>query len=292
VPPDEPAANILTIYNDQDTHEIKNNNEITSSSFNPGSIAVTDNTTLTIQNGNIIAPKNGYKSDTEWPAIRLSVGSTLNAIYGSVTGSLATIDGRDGGEAIEIYNGQSGPETASVGYFYDGMTVIGGDAITKDKNSVGGTALHIHGFGTSVFIYGGTFRGGKGSDEDGDDNGLSVYTSNGGRVNVYSGSFEGWMEVGDSSVIAFYGCFMRNGTTVSGVFADETNLSVDVRREDGGLVVLIPVSDQECDTAPSTAPSPFPTLSSQPTMISPSGGSKMGVSFSFGLVILGVFTVV
>ena len=237
VPISASASNILTIYNDKGTHVIKNNNEITSSSFNPGTIAITDNTTLTIQNGYIIAPKNGYKSDTEWPAIRLSIGSTLNAIYGTVTGSLATIDGRDGGEAIEIYNGQSDPETASVGYFYDGMTVIGGDAITKDKNGVGGNALHIHGFGTSVFIYGGTFRGGKGSDEDGDDDGLSVYTSNGGRVNVYSRSFEGRMEVGDSSVIAFYGCFVRNGTTVSGVFVDETNLSLEVRRQDGGQVV-------------------------------------------------------
>mmetsp|Transcript_21077 Transcript_21077/g.45122 ORF Transcript_21077/g.45122 Transcript_21077/m.45122 type:complete len:331 (-) Transcript_21077:88-1080(-) len=269
----EHAPNILTIYNDGRTHTINN-----AYLFNPGTIAVTAYATLRIEDGYVKAPDNGYKLDTEWPAIRLSIGSTLNATGGTVTGALAMRDGTDGGEAIEIYNGQAGPITASHAHFYDGMDVVGGDS---QRNGQGGNALHVHGFGTSVFVHGGKFKGGKGA--DGDD-GLSIYTSNGGNVYIYSGTFEGEMEVGDSSVIAFYGCFMQNGTVVSGVFADETNLEVNVRAENGGEVVLIPVSDQECETAPSTAPSPFPTLSPQPTVPRPNDGSNIAVTYGFTIM--------
>jgi hypothetical protein len=44
----------------------------------------------------------------------------------------------NGGEAIQVNNGQSGPETASYSEFYDGVHVIGGGA----PNGVGGNALH------------------------------------------------------------------------------------------------------------------------------------------------------
>lgn len=262
----------MTIYNDGDTHVI--NNE--ASSFKHGTIIVTDNTTLRMEaNGYIEAPENGYKSDTDWPAVRLSIGSILNATGGSVTGSLATRDDTDGGEAIEIYNGQSSPETASYAHFYDGINVIGGDA---QANGAGGSAIHVHGFGTSVFIYGGNFQGGKGS--DGDD-GLSIYALNGGDVHIYSGSFQGEMEVGDSSMIAFYGCFVKNDTKVTGVFVDETNLEVNVMTRNGGKVLFISVSDQECETAPSSAPTNVPTLSPQPTVPRSNGGSKNGGSYAF-----------
>lgn len=50
----------------------------------------------------IIAPTN---SDG-WPAIRLSIGGIFNGTGGSVTGSLAIDSNFNGGEAIEMYNGE------------------------------------------------------------------------------------------------------------------------------------------------------------------------------------------
>ena len=86
----------------------------------------------------------------------------------------------------------------------------------------------------------------------------------------------GDMEVGDSSVIAFYGCFMKNGTRVSGMFVDETVIDINVRSRNGGRVDLVSVSEQECETAPSMSPTNFPTISSQPTVPLPNDGSIGG----------------
>lgn len=47
-------------------------------------------------------------------------------------------DYEDGGEAINLNNGQSSPDTASYAEFYDDIRVIGGDA----PGGVGGNALH------------------------------------------------------------------------------------------------------------------------------------------------------
>lgn len=94
------------------------------------------------------------------------------------------------------------------------------------------------------------------------------------------------MEVGDSSTIAFYGCFMKNGTKVTGMFVDETNLEINVRSRNGGRVNLVSVAEQECDTAPSMSPTNFPTMSSQPT-VPRNGGGKNGASFGF---IIAAFT--
>lgn len=124
----------ITIWNDNTTHII--NDEATS--FNHETIVVKDNTRLRIEaNGYITAPINGYKSDTDWPAVQLSIGSVFIAKGGSITGPSATMEGTHGGEGIELYNGQSGPETASVAYFDDGVSVAGGDAV----DGVGGNAL-------------------------------------------------------------------------------------------------------------------------------------------------------
>jgi len=256
-----------TIYNDGGIHVVDDEE----TSFKHESVIVTDNSTLRLEaNGYIYSPDN---SDG-WPAVRLKIGGVLNGTGGSVTGSLATGDNIDGGEAIEMYNGQYSPKTASYAYFYDGINVIGGDA----PNGVGGNALHVHGFGTEAFIYGGNFNGGKGS--DGDD-GLSIYALNAGKVHIYSGSFQGDIEVGDSSIVAFYGCFMKNASKVTGVFVDETNLDINVRLRNGGSVELISVSEQECETAPSASPTNFPTLSPQPTALRPNSGDKNGISLRF-----------
>jgi len=67
------------------------------------------------------------------------------------------------------------------------------------------------------------------------------------------------MKVERRGVIAFYGCFMRNGTQVTGIFEDESELDVTIRTYYGGEVLLIPLAEQECETAPSTAPTNFPT---------------------------------
>lgn len=67
-------------------------------------------------------------------------------------------------------------------------------------------------------------------------------------------------------VIAFYGCFMKSGTQVNGVFADETELDITVRTYYGGEVMLVPLAEQECDTAPSASPTDSPTFSPRPTV--------------------------
>lgn len=134
----------------------------------------------------------------------------------------------------------------------------------------------VHGFGTEAFLYGGNFRGGKGSNND---NGLSINVLLGGAVHIHSGTFDGDIEVGDSSTIAFYGCFLQNGTIVSGEFADETTLSVNVRSRNGGEIVLVSVAEQECETAPSMSPTNFPTLSPQPTVPRPNAAGKVDVTY-------------
>ena len=120
-------------------------------------------------------------------------------------------------------------------------------------------SLKVNGFGTETYIYGGSFIGGKGIRGDG----LSLYVLNSATVHIYSGSFVGDMKVERRGVIAFYGCFMRNGTKVTGIFEDESELDVTIRTYYGGEVLLIPLAEQECDTAPSTAPTNFPTISSK-----------------------------
>mmetsp|Transcript_32000 Transcript_32000/g.67273 ORF Transcript_32000/g.67273 Transcript_32000/m.67273 type:complete len:327 (-) Transcript_32000:292-1272(-) len=263
-----------TIYNDGGIHVVDDEE----TSFKHESVIVTDNSTLRLEaNGYIYSPDN---SDG-WPAVRLKIGGVLNGTGGSVTGSLATGDNIDGGEAIEMYNGQYSPKTASYAYFYDGINVIGGDA----PNGVGGNALHVNGFGTQAYIYGGHFIGGSGTK----DNGLSLYVFNSGRAHIRAGLFTGDMKVERSGSVAFYGCFMKNGTKVTGVFADESELDITVRTYYGGEVILIPLAEQECDTAPSASPTNFPTLSPQPTVPRPNLGGKRKVASGF--IIMAVFTV-
>ena len=138
----------------------------------------------------------------------------------------------------------------------------------------------VNGFGTEAFLYGGNFIGGTGIR----DNGLSLYVLNSATAHVRSGSFEGDMKVERSGTIIFYGCFRQDGARVTGVFADETELDVIVRTYYGGQVVLIPLAEQECETAPSTSPTNFPTISSRPTVPIPNDGGNKPVSFAFHIV--------
>ena len=150
----------------------------------------------------------------------------------------------------------------------------------------------VHGFGTEAFIYGGTFRGGKGPNDDG--GGLSVAASNGATVHVHSGKFGGDIEVGDSGTIAFYGCFLRDETTsvVTGTFVDGTAVEVGIRSADGGTVSLVSVGEQECDTAPSSSPTNFPTGSYRPTVTPPKNDGGGREEFPFGFITLTAFNFV
>jgi hypothetical protein len=68
-----------------------------------------------------------------WPALRLVNGGVFKGMGGLISGSL----GKSGGHAVEIYNGKSTPETASFGYYFEGLTVIGEDAsIGEGGNSL------------------------------------------------------------------------------------------------------------------------------------------------------------
>lgn len=264
----------ITIYRDGKIHVINNG----ATSFRDESIVVTKNTTLELDQGGFIeAPLN-----TDWPAIRISISSRFIGRGGHVNGSYANTsflegDYENGGEAIHVNNGQSSPETASYAEFYDGIRVMGGDA----PAGVGGNALHVNGFGTTVVIQGGTFRGGKGSN---DDDGLSIHVLNSANVHVRGGTFLGDMKVERYGQVRFYGCFRKDGTKVTGVFADDSELDITVRAYLGGEVVLIPISEQECETAPSVSPTNFPTLSSQPSVPQPNYGYKTRVSYGLILV--------
>ena len=244
----------ITQWNDGEVHVI-NSKE---TSFLDESIVITRNTTLLLEAGGYIeAPLN-----TNWPAVRLSVGSTITGIGGAINGSYADpsfLEGENenGGDGVHINNGQASDETGSKGMFYNGVAILGGDAPV----GVGGNALYVNGFGSEAKIYGGSFIGGKGSK----DNGYSILVQNSAKAHIYSGSFDGEIKVDRSAEIIFYGCFKRERFKVSGTFVDETTLDVSVRTSYGGGVTLMAVSEQECETAPSTSPTIFPTVSPRPT---------------------------
>ncbi len=235
------------------------------SSISDETLIITRNTTLRIEgNGYIAAPIN-----STWPALRLSDSAKLIAISGYVNGSYAEggYEG-GGGEAIQLNNGQSTVETASYAEFYDGINVIGGNAPGPD--GIGGNALQVNGFGTEAMIYGGNFIPGKGGKFDGS----SLYILNSGSVHIYGGNFFGEIEVTRNGIIQFHGCFLQNGTTVYGLFPDESELDITVRTTFGGQIVIIPDGEQECDTAPSSSPTRFPTISPQPTVVPRSSAQK------------------
>lgn len=245
----------ITQWNDGETHVI-NSKE---SSFLDESIVITRNTTLLLEEGGYIeAPLN-----TNWPAVRLSIGSRFAGAGGTINGSyadpLAFLEGENenGGDGLHINNGQSSDVTGSKGAFYDGVSILGGGA----PAGVGGNALYVNGIGSEAKIFGGSFIGGKGTKDDG----YSILVQNSAKVHVYSGSFVGEIKVDRNAEIAFYGCFKQEGLQVSGIFVDETNLDVTIRASYGGLITLTAVPEQECETAPSMNPTNFPTVSPWPT---------------------------
>eukprot|EP00985_Skeletonema_marinoi_P017904 scaffold9914_cov142-Skeletonema_marinoi.AAC.1 len=244
----------ITQWNDGETHVI-NSKE---TSFLDESIVVTRGTTFLLEPGGYVeAPLN-----TNWPAVRLSIGSMFAGTGGAINGSYADpsfLEGEyaDGGDGLHINNGQSSDVTGSKGSFFDGVVIVGGDA----PIGVGGNALYVNGFGSEAKIYGGSFVGGKGAK----DNGYSILVQNSAKVHVYSGSFDGEIKVDRSAEIIFYGCFKRDRLQVSGTFPDETYLDVSIRTSYGGEITLTAVSEQECETAPSMSPTNFPTVSPRPT---------------------------
>ncbi len=82
------------------------------------------------------------------------------------------------------------------------------------------------------------------------------------------------MSVGDGGTVILYGCFLSDETTsaLSGTFVDGTYLEIATHTIDGGRILPTSVSEQECDTAPSIAPTNFPTMSESPTVTPPKNG--------------------
>lgn len=237
----------ITVFNDGENYTVNSN-----SSHNDGeTLIVTDKTTLTlIAGGNVTAPHN-----IEWPAIRLSVGSVINATSGVVQGSHVSGNFDAGGTGIHLANGQSSTTTAGYGYFYDGIIVLGGDG------RIGGDALIVNGFGTEAFIYGGEFIGGSG--ENTDLHGLSVRVINSAVVHIHGGVFIGSVQVEGTSSVLLYGCFAQNDTEFTGLFAGDIEASIEI--DGDGEVQFLSAAGQECETLPSVAPTSFPTLSPKPT---------------------------
>ncbi len=227
----------LTILNDGEVHTINEKYAVRS--------LYVRNTTLILENGGDIVAAE------DWPGIRLVTSSTFNMKGG-------TVQGWQDEPAIELHNGQSSEDTASYAEIYDG-SIIGG----RSSDGVGGDAFYVHGFGTQAKILGGQFIGGTGQE----DNmvGLSITVQNFASVHIYSGKFRGQMEVGKGCTIAFYGCFLQNGASITGSFVDGSELDVVVKTKNDGKVSLISVSEQECETQPSMQPTSFPTVSPRPT---------------------------
>ncbi len=227
----------LTILNDGAVHTI--NEKYVGQSFYVRSTA------LTLEaGGEILAAE-------DWPGIRLVTSSNFNMNGGTVVGW-------QNEPAVELHNGQSSNDTASFAEIYGG-SLIGG----ASSDGVGGDAFYVHGFGTQANIMGGQFIGGTGEENNMD--GLSITVQNFASVHIYSGSFQGEMEVGTGSTIAFYGCFLQRGSSITGSFVDGSELDVVVKTKNGGIVSLIAVSEQVCETQPSMQPTSFPTISPQPT---------------------------
>jgi hypothetical protein len=252
----------ITVYKDGGTHTILDN------SHTEEIFVITEKTTLEIQQGGVVAAP----SNSEWPAVRLSVGSVLNATGGEVTGSTGVV----GGSAIQLNNGQSSAATGGYAQFYDGVKISGGDA----SNGVGGDALIVNGFGTEAVVFGGEFVGGSGSEADGN----SIRVLNSATVQIHGGTFNGDMTVDGNGLIALHGCFSFDGTLISGVFADDSEFRVNINSERGGTIDFVPVPEQECETAPSVAPTNFPTLSSPPTVVLPNGNSVVRLSCALAIV--------
>lgn len=227
----------LTILNDGAVHTI--NEKYVGQSFYARS------TTLVLENGGEILAAE------DWPGIRLVAKSTFYMKGG-------TVQGWQDEPAVELHNGQSSDDTASFAEIYDG-SIIGGTS----SDGVGGDAFYVHGFGTQAKIMGGQFIGGTGREDN--MNGLSITVQNFASVHTYSGTFQGEMEVGTGSTIAFYGCFLQNGSSITGSFVDGSELDVVVKTKNDGKVSLIAVSEQICETQPSMQPTSFPTVSPQPT---------------------------
>mmetsp|Transcript_23272 Transcript_23272/g.35679 ORF Transcript_23272/g.35679 Transcript_23272/m.35679 type:complete len:305 (-) Transcript_23272:113-1027(-) len=228
----------VTILNDGAVHAI--NEKFYRKSFH------VRNTTLILENGGEIVAAE------DWPGIRLVTSSTFNMKNGGI------VQGWQDTPAVELHNGQSSDDTASFADIYGGA-IIGG----KSVDGVGGDAFYVHGFGTKANIFGGLFMGGIGQDDNME--GLSIIVQNFASVHIYSGSFQGEMEVGKGSNIIFYGCFLQYGATITGEFVDGTQLDVVVKTKNDGKVSLIAVSEQVCDTQPSMQPTGFPTISPRPT---------------------------
>lgn len=96
----------ITVFNDGGKYIVDEN----VTSFADGeSLVLTDKSKLTLIGGNVTAPDN-----SAWPAIRLSIGSIINATYGVVKGSNVGEDFDEGGEAIQLNNGQSSTETGEL----------------------------------------------------------------------------------------------------------------------------------------------------------------------------------
>ncbi|KAL7521361.1 hypothetical protein ACHAWX_006029 [Stephanocyclus meneghinianus] len=258
----------IAVFDDGGTHAISA--DITS--FRDKSLVISDKTTLVVEGGNIIAPAN-----SEWPAIRLSIGSTINATLGVVQGSFAD-ENTDfgGGAAIQLNNGQSSTETAGYGEFYSGIKVLGG------HGRIGGDALVVNGFGTEAIIYGGEFIGGTGVKA----NGCSLKVMNSGKVHIHGGSFVGEMVVLGNGLVLLYGCFTQNGTKISGQLADETQFDATIY----GAVDFVSVDQQKCDIVPSVSPTGF--SSNFPSRIVPETNGIRRRALSKVLIILDFATLI
>ena len=212
------------------------------------SLVFTDKTTLRLSGGSVVAPDNSV-----WPAVRLSMGSIINATAGMIRGSNVGEDIDEGGDGIQLNNGQSSTETAGYGEFYDGTMILGG------KGRIGGDALVVNGFGTKAVIYGGEFSGGPGIRAE--LNGYSIRVINSAAVHIHGGTFTGDIKVEGNGLVYLYGCFTQDDTTVSGLFSGDIEGTMII----DGDVMFMPAADQECETLPSVSPTNFPTSSPRPT---------------------------
>ncbi|KAL7525095.1 hypothetical protein ACHAWF_001223 [Thalassiosira exigua] len=228
-------ASAVVLYDDGLSHSI-------SAAFDDA-ISLRSSSTLTLPRGEyaVRAPPG---SDA---AIRLSMGSRLDAEGGDVMGADASGEGARAGAGIVVGGG-------SRATFREGATVRGGSRSGAagdvrvstgayetadgdgDDEGRGGDAVVARYYGSNVTILGGTFVAGKGAGDAKD--GRSLRADYEASIRVEGGTFYGsWIARGEGVIVAS-GCVSRIGTRLVGRLADGRALDVQTVEENGGKVVV------------------------------------------------------
>eukprot|EP00580_Thalassiosira_gravida_P006553 CAMPEP_0201633034 /NCGR_PEP_ID=MMETSP0493-20130528/6468_1 /ASSEMBLY_ACC=CAM_ASM_000838 /TAXON_ID=420259 /ORGANISM="Thalassiosira gravida, Strain GMp14c1" /LENGTH=309 /DNA_ID=CAMNT_0048104671 /DNA_START=49 /DNA_END=978 /DNA_ORIENTATION=+ len=183
-------------------------------------IFVVNGTTLTLENGSIIAPDSGDDGES---AVRIEDANFV-AIEGIISGGMGV-----GGTGVTISTTRDSDYPPGIATFEAGVEVYGGDA-TRDETTKGGDAVQVLQSGSKAIINGGKFVPGTGctikvcGTEDADGVALQVVQ---GEAIIKGGSIEGDI-VNVKGDIELHGCveYDEEAGKITGVLLDGSNIDV------------------------------------------------------------------